>query len=197
MFPEILQTVGLEVRYVTNIVVAFSKWEDAKRIKNILVKNGFQVIAVCTSGAQTLNSLEGLNGGIVVSGYRFEDMLFQELYEYMPDGFQMLLVASASRMGDGPVQDVVYLPMPLKVHDLITTLEMMCESQRKRRKEKKKAPLERSGEERQLISQAKALLMERNHMTESEAHRYIQKCSMDSGTNMVETAQMVISLNQI
>ena len=182
---------------MTNIVVAFSKWEDAKSIKNILVKNGFQVIAVCTSGAQALNSLEGLNGGIVVSGYRFEDMLFQELYEYMPDGFQMLLVASASRMGDGPVQDVVYLPMPLKVHDLITTLEMMCESQRKRRKEKKKAPAERSWEERQLISQAKALLMEINHMTESEAHRYIQKCSMDSGTNMVETAQMVISLNQI
>ena len=31
-------------------------------------------------------------------------------------------------------------------------------------------------------------------MTEAEAHRYIQKCSMDSGTNLVETAQMVISL---
>ena len=41
---------------------------------------------------------------------------------------------------------------------------------------------------------AKTLLMERNNMTESEAHRYIQKCSMDSGTNLVETAQMVISL---
>ena len=36
--------------------------------------------------------------------------------------------------------------------------------------------------------------MERNSMTEEEAHRYIQKCSMDSGTNMYETAQMVISL---
>ena len=31
-------------------------------------------------------------------------------------------------------------------------------------------------------------------MTETEAHRYIQKCSMDSGTNMVETAQMVMRL---
>lgn len=39
--------------------------------------------------------------------------------------------------------------------------------------------------------------MARNHMTESEAHRYLQKCSMDSGTSMVETAQMVISLIQI
>ena len=31
-------------------------------------------------------------------------------------------------------------------------------------------------------------------MTEAEAHCYLQKCSMDSGTNMVETAQMIMSL---
>ena len=36
--------------------------------------------------------------------------------------------------------------------------------------------------------------MARNHMTEEEAHRYIQKCSMDSGTNMAETAEMVLSV---
>ncbi|MFR6582545.1 MAG: ANTAR domain-containing protein [Ruminococcus sp.] len=28
--------------------------------------------------------------------------------------------------------------------------------------------------------------MERNHLSEEDAYRYIQKCSMDSGTNMVE-----------
>jgi len=36
--------------------------------------------------------------------------------------------------------------------------------------------------------------MERNHMTEEEAHRYLQKSSMNSGTNLVEAAQMVITL---
>ena len=36
--------------------------------------------------------------------------------------------------------------------------------------------------------------MDRNNMTEADAHRYLQKCSMDSGTNMVETAQMIMSL---
>ena len=41
---------------------------------------------------------------------------------------------------------------------------------------------------------AKAVLMQRNHLTEEEAHRYIQKCSMDNGTNMVETAQMILML---
>ena len=36
--------------------------------------------------------------------------------------------------------------------------------------------------------------MERNHLTEEEAYRYIQKCSMDSSTSMVETAQMILTL---
>ncbi|MFR3319996.1 MAG: ANTAR domain-containing protein [Lachnospiraceae bacterium] len=31
-------------------------------------------------------------------------------------------------------------------------------------------------------------------MTEEEAHRYLQKTSMDSGTNLVETAQMLLTL---
>ena len=37
-------------------------------------------------------------------------------------------------------------------------------------------------------------LMEKNQMTEQEAFRYIQKNSMDSCTNMVETAQMILLL---
>ena len=61
------------------------------------MRNGFQVVAVCTSGSQVLSSLEDLSSGIVVSGYRFEDMMYQEIREYMPKGFDMLLVALPSR----------------------------------------------------------------------------------------------------
>ena len=52
----------------------------------------------------------------------------------------------------------------------------------------------RNPKDQQIIDSAKNLLMERNHLTENEAHRYLQKCSMDSGTNLVETAQMVLTL---
>mgnify|MGYP000139655574 FL=1 len=47
---------------------------------------------------------------------------------------------------------------------------------------------------REEIRKAKELLMTRNNMSEEEAHRYLQKSSMDSGTNMVETAEMVLSI---
>jgi len=184
----------LEVRHVTNIIVAFSKQGDARNIKNILMRNGFEVVAVCTSGAQVLSSLEGLNGGIVVSGYRFEDMLYQEIHDCLPKGVEMLLVASPNRLGGMMPEDLICLPMPLKVHSLVSTLEMMCQSQSRRKKNLRRQPIKRSAEETRLVARAKELLMEQNHMSETEAHRYLQKCSMDSGTNLVETAEMVISL---
>ena len=71
---------------------------------------------------------------------------------------------------------------------------MMCENIERRRRKRRLQPKTRNDEEVQLIKEAKGLLMDRNNMSEEEAHRYLQKCSMDSGTNMVETAQMVLSL---
>ena len=179
---------------MTNVIVAFSREEDAKNIKNILMRNGFTVSAVCTSGAQAVNSADELGCGIVVCGYRFADMVYHELYECLPGEMQMLLLASPSQWSGRIPEGVVCLGHPLKVQDLVSTLEMMVESLAKRRKKLKNQPKERSKEEIEMIRQAKELLMERNHMSETDAHRYIQKCSMDSGTNMVETAQMIMSL---
>lgn len=179
---------------MTNIIVAFSKPEDGKNIKGILTRNGFQVSAVCTSGSQALSAAEGLDCGVVVSGYRFEDMLYDELRHYLPGTFDLLLISSPGRWGGRREGNVICLPMPLRVHDLISTLEMMDQAQIRVRRRIRRQQKGRSEEEEELIARAKGLLMERNSMTESEAHRYIQKCSMDSGTNLVETAQMVISL---
>lgn len=181
---------------MTNVVVAFSKSEDAKSIKNILMKSGFQVIAVCTSGSQALSSADELSGGILVCGYQFADMLYDELRDLISPSFDMLLISSPGRRPGCLPENIVCLTMPLKVHELVTTLELMTQNHERRRR-KKRQPKTRSEGERIIIDKAKALLMEQNKMTEEEAHRYIQKCSMDSGTNLAETAQMVISLIQI
>ena len=166
-----------------SIIVVFPRLEDAKNIRNLLVRHGYEVTGVCSSGAQALQLAEHLSDGIVLCGYRFQDMLYSELYECLPVNMQMLLAASPR-----------ILELPLKVHDLVNTLEMMSGSILRQRKKRKAMPRRRSEEEKKMIDKAKKLLMERNHLTEEEAHRYIQKCSMDSGNTLVETAQMVFSL---
>ncbi|MCI8506428.1 MAG: ANTAR domain-containing protein [Lachnospiraceae bacterium] len=177
---------------MANIIVVFPKTEDAKNIRNILNRNGFHVIAVCTTGAQALNCIEELNDGIVVCGYRFADMRYGELHEYLPEGFEMLLIASERYWGEAAVD--MCISMPLKIHDLVDTLTMMEETQLRRRRRRRAQPRVRDEKAQAVIAGAKEVLMERNNMTESEAHRYIQKCSMDSGTNMVETAHMILDI---
>ena len=137
---------------------------------------------------------DNLNGGIVICGYKLPDMFFTDLNECMPSGFQMLLIASSRALSAVEGTGIMAVTMPLSVYELVNTLEMMLQAQERIRRRRRSRPKERSREEQDIITEAKTLLMERNNMTESEAHRYIQKCSMDSGTNLVETAQMVLTL---
>lgn len=178
-----------------NIIVAFPKLENAKSIKSILIKNGFPVKAVCTTGTQVLQHADMLGEGMVVCAGRLQDMMYTELREYLPSHFQMLVVAASNLWEDGARDNVVCLSMPLKVYELVSTLEMMSNAPVYRRK-KKSGPPRRSEKDRQMIQKAKEVLIVRNNMTEEEAHRYMQKSSMDSGTGMVETAQMILSMMQ-
>lgn len=179
---------------MTNIIVVLPKLEDAKGIKNVLVRNGYKVTGICTTGAQAVSQADGLHDGIIICSYKLMDMVYSELHDYMPPGFEMLLMASQRLINECYGNDIVCLSMPLKVNDLISTVGMMSEEIERRRRRRKLQPKVRNSEEEASITQAKELLMDRNHMTEEEAHRYLQKCSMDSGTNMVETAQMVLSM---
>ena len=136
-----------------------------------------------------------LNEGIIICGYKLADMLYSQIQECIPPGFEILLLAYHNIIGSGMIHSgIMCLSMPLKVHDFVNTVDMMIQGMERRRRRQKAKPKERSGKEAGLIKEAKELLMNRNHMTEEEAYRYIQKCSMDSGTNMVETAQMILAM---
>ena len=43
-----------------------------------------------------------------------------------------------------------------------------------------------------IIQSAKKVLITQRNMTEPEAHRYLQKMSMDAGRSLAETARMVL-----
>ncbi len=53
----------------------------------------------------------------------------------------------------------------------------------------------RNAQDEAIIKRAKQLLIERNNMTEDEAHRYLLKRSMDNSVSLVETAQILLALS--
>jgi response regulator NasT len=122
------------------------------------------------------------------------DMICVELSKNLPKGFEMIVMASPRALNEISGTGIMGLAMPLKVHELVNTVGMMSQGIIRRKKRLRDKPKVRNEEEAATIAHAKGLLMDRNNMTEEEAHRYLQKHSMDNGTNMVETAQMVLAM---
>lgn len=177
-----------------SVIVVFPKPEEARSIKNLLVRNGIDVIAACSTGAQVTNLVSDLDYGMVISGYKMVDMMYHELLGYLPDSFDMLLVASKRYDIDCDDERLVCLSMPLKAAELISTVNQMYDKLYQKRKKGRSRSGARTPEEKELIMRAKNRLMEKRGMTEAAAHKYLQRKSMDNGTNLVETAQMVLDI---
>lgn len=176
-----------------SILIALPKIEDARHISDLLKSRGLAVAAICTSGAKILSLVHELDSGVVICGRRLTDMHYTQLAEYLPEYFEMLLISSQNVLGDCP-DGITTLGIPFRASDLAGLVETILSQQAKALKKRKSAPKKRSEKEQNYINNAKWVLMEKNQMTETEAFRCIQKCSMDSGTNMVETAQKILLL---
>ena len=175
---------------VVGIIVAFPKPEDSRAIRSLLSRNGFNVVANCTTGASAINRADDIGEGIIITGYKLPDMLYSDIVDNVGDNFEVILLASKSRLMEDNT-GVATLEMPLKVRDLINSVEMMENQILAKRHKKIGKPGARSPKDQAIINQAKEALITVQNLTEEQAHRYLQKNAMDSGCTMVGVAKMV------
>ena len=175
-----------------SVILAIPNQNTADRISEILCRHDFQPDAVCTLGSEVLRAVGSLDYGIVITTKKLRDMSYAELYEYLPEYFE-LLVISPETEDYRPKDGLLRLTLPFKASDLVNTVEMMLSGLEHTVRRKKKPG--RSLDDKIKIDKAKKLLMDRNDMTEPEAFRYIQKTSMDTGRTMSESAEMILMLN--
>ncbi len=187
-----------------NIIVAFTDHPAAQKIRTILTFNGFSVAGVCTSGAQVLSLTRRLTGGgVIICANKFHDMTTEFLAEQLSLEYDFLMLThsndSIMNQGQG---GIFSLMLPLKKSDLLDSVNMLLATRELNplirqgiEKENEGKQLEKPGrspEDKRLIDAAKSVLMERNNMTEEQAHRFLQKRSMDNGSKLIDTARSVV-----
>ena len=92
---------------------------------------------------------------------------------------------------------VLTLSRPTSMQMVAQNLRILCATrERMRRMEEKQTAVEEKIDEIRLVNRAKWLLIECLGMTEPEAHRYIEKQSMDRRVTKREVAQAVIKTYQ-
>lgn len=194
-----------------HLIIAFSDQEVAQKIKALLISCGLPVKGVCSTGAQVLQMATLCDdGGVVVCPIRLMDMTAQEVMSLLSDHFDMLVLATPRQQSLIGGLGIFTLVQPSSataivesVRKLLATRQLRADDSldlvRNYRPPGPKSGLEpgnshgRSPEDQKLIEQAKYLLMNRKKISESEAHRYLQKKSMESGIRLVELAKRIIT----
>ena len=179
---------------MANIIIALSGPEESTGIRSVLARCGYRSVFICANGAQAIAKMDDLDDGIVICAYKLQDMMYSQLRDNLRYGFDMLLLVSQKHVNDCDGNGIVTLTMPLKVDVLMSTLNSMIDEQIRRKKRDRLRPKTRSEEDMRILNEAKALLMSRNNMTEEQAHKYLQKNSMETGSGLVETAAKVLTL---
>lgn len=192
------------------LIVAFSDPEVARKIKALLISRGLPVQGICGTGAQVLQmSAQGEGGGVVVCPIRFSDMSASEVMGFLPEDFDMLVLVTSRQQGLVSGPGIFTLTQPANASVLLDTIRQVLETRQMRAAPSsihrpsglpsdELAPSAdgsahaRNSEEQKIIEQAKYLLMNRRQMSESEAHRYLQKRSMSSGIRLVDLARQII-----
>lgn len=170
------------------IMVAFESDATARKIADILQSGGVASCTIVHSCGEVRRMANRGRLNIVVCGYKLGDGSCEDLFADLPPGCSMLMVAQQAQL-EQVSEDIFRLPAPVSRAGLCASVQMLFQANRQLSRYIRPR---RSEEEQNVVAEAKRLLMERNGMTEEQAHRFIQKQSMDSGARMVQTARMIL-----
>ncbi len=179
-----------------SVILAFQNPEAAETIRRVVQLGGYSVSGICSGGAEVLRMLEWNQASAVVCGYRLKDVTASELYSNLPQGVGMLVLLSQSQASNVDVPyGIQSLNLPVSKTALLDSLKtvIMINDRPSLKKSGEDLRPDRTDAEKQTIAKAKKLLMERSNMTEDQAHRFIQRVSMNNGSKMIETAKSILS----
>lgn len=171
------------------IIVAFDNENNRKRISDMLESSGIKIRCSCRSGAETIRAVKKMRGGIVICGYRLPEMTVSDLAYDLSGQAMILAIAPPQQLMLCRSDNIFKLPTPFSKGDVVSSVRMLLQMEQKYYKE---SPPRRTEKETGEIDRAKELLMSKNGLTEEEAHRFIQRKSMDTGVKAVETARLII-----
>jgi response regulator NasT len=173
---------------VETIIVAFESEKNCEHICDILEGGRVARCLRAKSAGEVKRLAAKHHINTVICGHKLSDGSAQELCADLPPTSAVLVIARRDLL-EILGEDLFKLAAPVSRSDLCASVSMLL--QMSRRLERALRP-QRSGVENELVSKAKRHLMERDGLTEEEAHRYLQKKSMDSGAKMLQTAMLIL-----
>lgn len=170
---------------MARMIVAGASEANRDQMSRLLASSGFSVFRTCASGSSLRRTISESEDCIVVMMGQLPDCKADELVWDYGERVQILLIAKPEVLENVESREVFKLAVPTSGRAVTGALEMLNQLHGMR------AP-RRMGTERQVVEQAKEILMRQRGLTEPEAHHLLQKYAMDHGIRMADCAADII-----
>lgn len=166
-----------------DIIIAYPVKSTALQMRSLLESEGFHVSFVCATGASVLNIAQNLREGVIVCASILSDMGAGVLAENLPVGFDVIALSKNGR--EEYMGNLINLPLPVHKDEFLQTVSVLVST--------RSSFTNRGGNDSEIIYNAKLILMNNRDISESQAHRYLQKESMRTGKKIADLAREIIN----
>ncbi|MBQ6595874.1 MAG: ANTAR domain-containing protein [Clostridia bacterium] len=170
---------------MARILIAGATAESRERLYRLLSSKGWSPFRCCASGSELRRAMNECEDGIVILAGAPSGVQAEELCWDYGERFRILLIARPEVLDACETADVFRLAVPTSGQAVLGAVEMLSQMI------SRQLP-RRTGADRQLVDEAKRILMQRQSVTEAEAHRMMQQYAMDHGIRMTDYALRII-----
>ncbi len=170
---------------MARMIIAGISETTRDQIARLLASSGYSVYRCCTSGSSLRRALSESEDSILIYLGQIPDCKPEELVWDYGERVQILWIAKPAILENCESPEVFRLPVPTTGQTIAGAIEMLNQLHRRQMPR-------RAGAEKELVEQAKEILMKQLHLTEPEAHHLLQKQAMDHSIKMAEYAASII-----
>lgn len=168
------------------VIIAHPSQKLALQLKRAVTDCGIAVLAVCSKGSSVLQLAQPLTEAVILCPLILPDMPAHHLAESLAVSFDIIALSGTSESYSG-CGNLFLLNLPLNKSDFHALLFSLC-SQTVLRDNKPTVKAQND-----TLDAAKKLLMQTRHMSESQAHRYLQRAAMNRGLKMTDLAERLLA----
>ncbi len=170
---------------MARIVIAGRSAQSREQMASLLSSSGYPIYRLCSSAGELRRVLNDCDDGLLILAGQLPDCSADELFWDYGSQVQILLIARPPVLEACEEAGVFRLALPTSQQAVLGAVEMLTQLHRMRLPR-------RSADEKQLVEEAKALLMRRDGLTEPQAHRMLQQAAMSRGLRMADCAAQII-----
>ena len=170
---------------MARIIIAGSTEQSREQLSRLLASSGHPVFRICSNAGELRRVLNETEDGLLILAGRMADCRPDDLVWDYGDRVHILLIAREPVLEECESPEIFRLVQPVSGQTVIGSVEMLTQMHRMRMPK-------RTGADKQIVEQAKELLMRRHGISEAEAHRTLQRFAMDHGMKMTEYAEKII-----